>query len=120
MVAGVALGAMLLASAPAIVLHFALPTAWMAVVSLPLFSGVAPWVDYASAVGQMTEYVMSATQWAHAGTSLLIWMVLPLLIGACANHAIRSHRTQDTTNQDRGVTGTEKSSARLLLVEAVA
>jgi ABC-2 type transport system permease protein len=30
----------------------------------------------------MTEYVMSATQWAHAGTSLVIWMVLPLLIGA--------------------------------------
>ena len=57
-------------------------TAWLAVVSLPVFSGVAPWVDYAGAVGQMTEYVMSATQWAHVGTSLLIWMVLPLLIGA--------------------------------------
>jgi ABC-2 type transport system permease protein len=81
MVAGVALGAMLLASAPAIVLRFALPTAWM-VVSLPVFSGVAPWVDYAGAVGQMTVEVMSATQWAHAGTSLAIWMVLPLLIGA--------------------------------------
>ena len=25
---------------------------------------------------------MSATQWAHPGTSLAIWMVLPLLIGA--------------------------------------
>jgi hypothetical protein len=82
MVVGVALGAILLASAPAIVLRFALPTAWMAVVSLPVFSGVAPWVDYARAVGQMTEYVMSGTQWAHAGTSLLLWMVLPLLIGA--------------------------------------
>jgi hypothetical protein len=30
----------------------------------------------------MTVEVMSATQWAHAGTSLAIWMVLPLLIGA--------------------------------------
>jgi hypothetical protein len=39
-------------------------------------------VDYAGAVGQMTAKVMSATQWAHAGTSLAIWMVLPLLIGA--------------------------------------
>jgi hypothetical protein len=82
MVVGVALGAILLAPAPAIVLLFALPTSWMAVVSLPVFSGVAPWVDYARALGQMTEYVMSATQWAHAGTSLVIWMVLPLLIGA--------------------------------------
>jgi ABC-2 type transport system permease protein len=82
MVVGVALGAILLAPTPAIVLLFALPMSWMAVLSLPVFSGVAPWVDYARALGQMTEYVMSATQWAHAGTSLAIWMVLPLLIGA--------------------------------------
>ena len=82
MVVGVALGAILLASAPAIVLLFALPVSWMAVVSLPVFSGVARWTDYARALGQMTEKVMSATQWAHAGTSLAIWMVLPLLIGA--------------------------------------
>jgi len=82
MVVGVAFGAILLTSAPAIVLLFALPMSWMAVVSLPLFSGVAPWVDNARALGQMTEEVMSATQWAHAGTSLAIWMVLPLLIGA--------------------------------------
>ena len=30
----------------------------------------------------MTVEVMSPAQWAHAGTSLVIWMVLPLLIGA--------------------------------------
>jgi ABC-2 type transport system permease protein len=82
MVSGVAFGAILLTPAPAIVLRFALPTAGLAVVSLPVFSGIAPWVDYASAVGQMTVEVMSATQWAHAGTSLALWMVLPLLIGA--------------------------------------
>ena len=35
MVIGVAFGAILLSAAPAIVLRFALPTAWMAVVSLP-------------------------------------------------------------------------------------
>src|SRR4051812_44038380 len=80
-VAGVGFGAMLLASAPAIVLRFALPTAWMAVVSLPVFSDVAPWVDDARALGQMTEGVMSTTQWAHAGTSLVLWMVVPVLIG---------------------------------------
>jgi ABC-2 type transport system permease protein len=82
MMIGVALGAILLTPAPAIVLLFALPTSWMAVLSLPVFSGVAPWVDYAHALGQTTPDVMSATQWAHAGTSLAIWMVLPLLIGA--------------------------------------
>ncbi len=82
MVVGVALGAILLTPAPAIVLLFALPMSWMAVLSLPVFSGIGPWVDYARALGQMTVEVMSATQWAHAGTSLAIWMVLPLLIGA--------------------------------------
>jgi len=78
---GIALGAILLAPAPAIVLLFALPMSW-AVLSLPVFSDVAPWVDYASALGQMTVEVMSPTQWAQTGTSLVIWMVLPLLIGA--------------------------------------
>jgi len=82
MAIGVAFGAILLTPAPAIVLLFAVPMSWMAVVSLPLFSGIAPWVDNASSLGQMTVEVMSATQWAHAGTSLAIWMVLPLLIGA--------------------------------------
>jgi ABC-2 type transport system permease protein len=82
MVVGVAFGAILLSAAPAIVLRFALPTAWMAVLSLPVFSGVAPWVDYPRAIGQTTAEVMSPTQWAQAGTSLAIWMVLPLLIGA--------------------------------------
>jgi ABC-2 type transport system permease protein len=79
---GVALGAILLAPTPAIVLLFALPMSWMAVLSLPVFSDVAAWVDYARALGQMTAEVMSPTQWAQAGTSLVIWMVLPLLIGA--------------------------------------
>jgi ABC-2 type transport system permease protein len=79
---GVALGAILLAPAPAIVLYFALPTSLWAILSLPAFSDVAPWVDYAGALGQVTVHVMSATQWAHLGTSLLVWVVLPLLIGA--------------------------------------
>jgi ABC-2 type transport system permease protein len=81
MVVGVALGAILLAPTPAIVLLFALPMSWMAVLSLPVFSDVAPWVDYARALGQMTVEVMSATQWAHVGTALALWMLLPLLIG---------------------------------------
>lgn len=79
---GVGFGAVLLAAVPAIVLLFALPMAWMAVVSLPVFSDIAPWVDNASAVGQMTLGAMSATEWAQAGTALTLWMLLPLLIGA--------------------------------------
>ena len=82
MLFGVALGAFLLAPAPAIVLLMVLPTSLWAVLSLPVFSGVAPWVDYAHALGQVTEYVLSPTQWAQTGTSLVLWIVIPLLIGA--------------------------------------
>jgi hypothetical protein len=81
MVTAVAFGAVLLASAPALVALFALPSAWMGVVSLSLFAGVAPWVDTARALGPMHEEVMSGVQWAHAGTALAIWMALPLAIG---------------------------------------
>jgi ABC-2 type transport system permease protein len=80
-VTGVAFGMVLLASAPAIVALFALPIAWTAVVSLSFFAGVAPWVDTRLALGPMPEEVLSTTQWAHAGTALAIWMLLPLLIG---------------------------------------
>lgn len=82
MVTGVAFGALLLASAPAIVLYFALPLAWAALVSLSFFADVAPWLDTARALAPLTEEVMSATQWARAGTALALWMILPLLVGA--------------------------------------
>jgi hypothetical protein len=82
MITAVAFGAILLSSAPALVVLFALPSAWMAAVSLPFFGGIGPWVDTARALGPMHEEVMSSAQWAHAGTALAIWMALPLVIGA--------------------------------------
>jgi ABC-2 type transport system permease protein len=82
MVTGVAFGAILLASAPAIVALYTLPTAWAALASLSVFTHVAPWLDTARALGPMHHEVMSSPQWAHAGTALAIWMLLPLLIGA--------------------------------------
>src|SRR5215218_5652146 len=45
MVGGVAFGALLLASAPAIVAYFLAPTAWAALLSIPAFDGLAPWLD---------------------------------------------------------------------------
>jgi ABC-type transport system involved in multi-copper enzyme maturation permease subunit len=80
MVTGIAFGAILLASAPAIVANFAVPTVWVALASLPVFAGVAPWLD--PALDGMSEEVLSLSQWAHAGTALAVWMLLPLVIGA--------------------------------------
>jgi hypothetical protein len=82
MLTGVAFGMVVLASAPAIVALFALPIAWTAVASLALFADAAPWLDTRLALGPMPQEVMSNTQWAHAGTALALWMLLPLVIGA--------------------------------------
>jgi len=80
-ITGLAFGAILLASAPAIVALFALPITWTAVATLSVFADAAPWLDTRLALAPLHEEVMSATQWAHAGTALAIWMVLPLAIG---------------------------------------
>jgi hypothetical protein len=65
----------------AIVALFTLPTAWLAVTSLPFFGDLGPWLDTGRALGPMSREVLSGTQWAQAGTALALWMLLPLLIG---------------------------------------
>lgn len=79
MVTGVAFGALLLSSAPAIVTYFVLPTAWVGLASLSAFADIAPWLD--PALGSIAGEVLSATEWAHVGTALALWMLLPLAIG---------------------------------------
>jgi hypothetical protein len=81
MLTGVAFGMVLLASAPAIVTLFALPIAWTGVATLSFFADAAPWLDTRLALGPMPREVMSSAQWAHAGTALALWMLLPLVIG---------------------------------------
>jgi ABC-2 type transport system permease protein len=80
-VVGVAFGAVLLASAPAIVALSALPITFTAVASLSFFAGAAPWLDTRLALAPLHQEVLNATQWAQAGTALVLWMLLPLLIG---------------------------------------
>jgi ABC-2 type transport system permease protein len=81
MVGGVAFGAALLSSAPAIVLSFALPIGWAAIGSISIFEGTARWLDGSRSLSPLTEHLMSTTEWARAGTTLALWMVLPLAIG---------------------------------------
>jgi ABC-2 type transport system permease protein len=81
MIIGVAFGMVALSSAPAIVALFTLPTAWAALASLPVFAGVAPWLDTSRSLGPLSKELLSGTQWAHVATSLAVWMLLPLLIG---------------------------------------
>jgi ABC-2 type transport system permease protein len=81
MIIGVAFGAILLASTPAIVVLSTLPIAWAALASLSYFDKVAPWLDTSRALDQLPHEVFNATQWAHAATALALWMLLPLAIG---------------------------------------
>jgi len=78
---GVGFGAMLLSSAPAIVLYFVLPTAWSALGSLKPLHGPARWLDQARTMEPMLEHAMSGTEWARLATTLAVWMLVPLLVG---------------------------------------
>jgi ABC-2 type transport system permease protein len=79
--AGIGFGAVLLASAPAIVLFFVLPTAWGAIGSISAFDGAARWLDQTRTMENMGEYALSGTEWARVGTSVALWVLLPIALG---------------------------------------
>ena len=81
MMGGVAFGAVLLASAPAIVALFALPIVTGALGAISVFEGVAKWIDPTHTLAPMTDHVMNATEWAQAGTTFALWLALPIAIG---------------------------------------
>jgi ABC-2 type transport system permease protein len=79
---GVAFGAVLLSSAPAIVLYFVLPTAWAVLSSLVSWlDDAGRWLDLGRTMSPLGEELLSTTQWARLATSLGLWLVLPLLLG---------------------------------------
>jgi ABC-type transport system involved in multi-copper enzyme maturation permease subunit len=79
---GLAFGAMLLSSAPAIVLYFVLPFVGTALGSIPQLKGIAGWLDPIRTLAPLQHRaVMSATEWAHLGTTLALWFGVPLLVG---------------------------------------
>ncbi|MBX5440264.1 MAG: ABC transporter permease [Solirubrobacteraceae bacterium] len=79
---GVGFGAVLLASAPAIVALFAVPITWGVVSAVAGIEDVARWADVDRGLAPLLEGPMSAVEWARAGTTLLVWMALPLAAGA--------------------------------------
>jgi ABC-2 type transport system permease protein len=86
MLGGIAVGALLLASAPGIVFYFAAPLGFAAFVSLPFLRDTAPWVDSVRSMAPLTEEALSGTEWARVGTTLTLWLLLPLLIGLWRVH----------------------------------
>jgi ABC-type transport system involved in multi-copper enzyme maturation permease subunit len=81
MAIGVGVGGVLLSSAPAIVVYFALPIAWSAIGSIHALEGVARWLDMSRSLDPLTDHLLSGVEWAHAATTLVLWLALPLLAG---------------------------------------
>jgi len=83
MAIGVAFGAAIMLSAPAIVIYLALPTAWDALSSTihPLKT-LSHWLAIGPTLGPLATHSFSATDWAHASTTLALWLAIPLVIGA--------------------------------------
>jgi ABC-2 type transport system permease protein len=81
MLMGVGFGAMLTSTAPAIVLYFLMPIGLSAIGAIPWFDGIVPWLDWWSSVSILADKPLDATEWGRAGTTLAVWVVVPLLVG---------------------------------------
>ena len=83
MVIGVAFGAAIMISAPAIVIYLALPTAWDALSSsIHPLKTLSHWLAIGPTLGPLATHPFSATDWAHAGTTLAFWLAVPLIFGS--------------------------------------
>lgn len=82
MVIGVAFGTAIMVSAPAIVIYLALPTAWDALSStIQPLKTLSHWLAIGPTLGPLATHAFSATDWARAGTTLALWLALPLAVG---------------------------------------
>ncbi len=81
---GFAFGMLLMNSAAAIVLFFGLPTAWGIVSSIVpwLRDNVMQWLEMQTVQQPFQSgEAASASEWAHLGVAMSVWVLLPLVIG---------------------------------------
>jgi len=79
---GVAYGAVFMNPPLAIVAYFLVPNAWSALLELvPALRGSAEWLSNDEALPDLFEGGVTGAELLHAGTSLSLWLVLPLAIG---------------------------------------
>ena len=81
MLIGVAFGAVLLNSAPAIVLYYLMPIGFGALGAIHALDHPMLWIDQSRAMEHITDRFLSPTEWARVGTSLALWIVVPLAVG---------------------------------------
>jgi ABC-2 type transport system permease protein len=82
MAMGLAFGAAVLVSAPAIVAYLLLPVVWNGVIGgISALDGVARWLDSGDTLNPLTLHALNGTEWAHVAATLGFWIGIPLLIG---------------------------------------
>lgn len=82
MVMGMAFGAAILVSAPAIVAYLLLPLVWNGLAgNISWLKTPARWLDSDNTLGPLTQQNLSGTQWAHAAATFALWIGVPLVIG---------------------------------------
>lgn len=82
MLMGLAFGAAILVSAPAIVAYLLLPIVWEALAgNISALSGIATWLDPQDSLEPFTRHAMSALEWAHALATFGVWIGIPIAIG---------------------------------------
>lgn len=82
MLIGLAFGLVLMSSPLAIVVYFVLPTLWAILgEAISGLDGVAEWLDLSRTMEPLIEGGVSGGAWARAGTSVLLWLGVPLVAG---------------------------------------
>jgi ABC-type transport system involved in multi-copper enzyme maturation permease subunit len=79
---GVGFGMLLLSSPLAIVLYFVLPTVFTLLVNtVSALDWVRDWLDLSTTTIPMYEGQLAGQGWAQVGTSVALWLLLPLVLG---------------------------------------
>ncbi|WP_026876203.1 ABC transporter permease [Jiangella gansuensis] len=79
---GSAFGLALLSTPLAIVLYFVLPTAWTILGSLiSALKTPAEWLDLSTTTTVLLDGELTGEAWGQLGTSLALWLALPLVLG---------------------------------------
>jgi hypothetical protein len=84
MLAGAALGLLIMSSAPAIVLSFVIPTVIVALTAtVPAADRVLRWIDLGTTSGELNDAhpAISGQDWAHLAAGVALWVLVPLAIG---------------------------------------
>jgi hypothetical protein len=82
MAMGLAFGAAVLVSAPAIVAYLLLPVVWNGIIGgISALDGIARWLDSGNTLNPLTLHSLSGSEWAHVAATLAFWIGLPMLIG---------------------------------------